>query len=53
VREHLRKWGRETDILVFDTSSATVEMASNALGVEPNKIAKTLSFRGSLSSLWQ
>lgn len=45
VREYLKQWGRDKDILEFDTSSATVEMASNALGVEPSLIAKTLSFR--------
>jgi prolyl-tRNA editing enzyme YbaK/EbsC (Cys-tRNA(Pro) deacylase) len=45
VREYLKRWGRDTDILEFDTSSATVEMASNALGVEPCRIAKTLSFK--------
>lgn len=45
VREYLKQWERHTDILEFDTSSATVEMASNALGVEPCRIAKTLSFK--------
>lgn len=45
VREHLKKWGRDKDILEFPTSSATVEMASAALGVEPCRIAKTLSFK--------
>lgn len=45
VREYLKQWGREKEILEFDTSSATVEMASSALGVEPGLIAKTLSFR--------
>ncbi len=45
VREYLKRWGRDKDILEFDTSSATVEMASNALGVEPGRIAKTLSFK--------
>lgn len=45
VREYLKQWGRENDILEFDTSSATVEMAANALGVEPCRIAKTLSFQ--------
>lgn len=44
VREYLKKWSRDKDILEFDTSSATVEMASEALGVEPCRIAKTLSF---------
>ncbi len=45
VREYLKQWGRDTDILEFETSSATVEMASIALGVEPGRIAKTLSFK--------
>ena len=45
VREYLKQWGRDADILEFDMSSATVEMASNALGVEPCRIAKTLSVR--------
>ena len=45
VREYLKQWGRDTDILEFDTSSATVEMAANTLGVEPCRIAKTLSFK--------
>lgn len=45
VREYFKQWGRDTDILEFETSSATVEMASAALGVDPCKIAKTLSFK--------
>ena len=45
VREHFKQWGREKDILEFETSSATVEMAANVLGVEPSRIAKTLSFK--------
>lgn len=44
VREYLKKWGRDTDILEFTTSSATVEMAADTLGVAPSLIAKTLSF---------
>lgn len=45
VREHLKKWGRENDILELDTSIATVELAAQALGVEPARIAKTISFK--------
>ena len=45
VRGYLKNWGRDVDILEFDASSATVEMASMALGVEANRIAKTLSFK--------
>lgn len=45
VREYFKKHGRDKDILEFETSSATVELASKALGVEPARIAKTISFR--------
>lgn len=45
VRMHLSKWGKDRDIREFETSSATVELAAQALGVEPARIAKTLSFR--------
>lgn len=45
VRNYFKKWGKEADILEFETSSATVELAANALGVEPSRIAKTLSFK--------
>lgn len=46
VKDHFKKWNRERDILVFETSSATVELAAEAIGVAPARIAKTLSFRG-------
>lgn len=46
VREHLKKWGRDTDIIELETSSATVELAARALGVEPARIAKTISLAG-------
>ncbi len=45
VREYFRQLGRENDILEFDSSSATVELAANALGTAPGRIAKTLSFK--------
>ncbi len=45
VREYFRQRGREKDILEFDISSATVELASRALDIEPARIAKTLSFQ--------
>ncbi|QCR32235.1 YbaK/EbsC family protein [Lysinibacillus sp. SGAir0095] len=45
VKEHLKKFNREQDILEFDQISATVEQAANALNVIPAKIAKTLSFK--------
>ena len=44
VREYLKKWDADKRIIEFDTSSATVELAAQAVGCEPARIAKTLSF---------
>lgn len=44
VREYFRGFGIENRILEFETSSATVELAAQALGCAPCRIAKTLSF---------
>lgn len=44
VREYLRQAGVEDRILEFEVSSATVELAAEAVGCEPARIAKTLSF---------
>ena len=46
VREYLKQFGRDQEIREFDESSATVELAAHAVGVEPARIAKTLSFCG-------
>jgi prolyl-tRNA editing enzyme YbaK/EbsC (Cys-tRNA(Pro) deacylase) len=45
AKEHLKKWNRENDIIEFDVSSATVELAAKALNTEESRIAKTLSFK--------
>lgn len=45
VREYLRQWNRDKDIIEFAVSSATVDLAAEAAGVIPARIAKTLSFR--------
>lgn len=45
AKEYLKQFGLENHIMVFDTSSATVELAAEAVGCEPARIAKTLSFR--------
>ena len=42
VRAHLKKFGADGRIL--NRSGATVELAAEALGCEPCRIAKTLSF---------
>lgn len=44
VRSFFAQKGRESDILEFDVSSATVELAAEAVGCESARIAKTLSF---------
>jgi len=45
VRAYFKEFGREQDILEFEVSSATVELAAIAVGVEGARIAKTLSFK--------
>ena len=44
VRKYFEQYGMEEKILEFDTSSATVELAAMAVGCEPKRIAKTMSF---------
>lgn len=46
VKAHFKQWGRDKDVMEFETSSATVEQAAETIGVFPARIAKTLSFRG-------
>ena len=43
VRAYLKRFGAENRILELAESSATVELAAHALGVEGARIAKTLS----------
>ncbi len=44
VKEYFRKYNMEEKVLEFDVSSATVELAAEALHCEPCRIAKTMSF---------
>ena len=44
VKKYFRQFGMEDRVLELSESSATVELAANALGCEPARIAKTLSF---------
>ena len=44
VKDYFKQWGMDGRILEFEVSSATVELASQALNIEPALIAKTLSF---------
>ena len=45
VKAYFKTLGIEEKVMELDTSSATVELAANALGVVPGRIAKTLSFK--------
>ena len=45
VKAYFAEYGKENRILEFPVSSATVELAAQALNCEPKRIAKTLSFR--------
>ena len=45
VKEYFRQYGMEDKIMEFEMSSATVELAAEAVGCEPARIAKTLSFK--------
>jgi len=45
VREYLKPYGVADRMQEFTVSSATVELAALAVGVEPARIAKTLSFK--------
>lgn len=44
ARKSLAQKGYEDRIIEFEASTATVQLAAEALGVEPGRIAKTLSF---------
>ena len=44
VREYLKQYKLEERVMEFEVSSATVDLAAEAVGVEPDMIAKTLSF---------
>ena len=45
AKNYLKQFNREQDIIEFDVSSATVELAAKALNCAPERIAKTLSFK--------
>lgn len=44
VREYLKQFNRDNDILEMGESTATVELAAQALGTQEARIAKSLSF---------
>lgn len=44
ARTHLSQYGLEDRLQTFDVSSATVDLAAAAVGCEPERIAKSLTF---------
>ena len=44
VKEFFRQYGMDDKIIEFDVSSATVDLAAQALNCDPGKIAKSLAF---------
>ena len=44
AKKHLEAFGLDAKIRLFDVSSATVALAAEAVGTEPKRIAKSLSF---------
>ena len=44
AREHLKALSLDDRILTFEVSTASVELAAEAVGCEPARIAKSLSF---------
>ncbi len=45
VKEYFKKFGMDNKIMEFETSSATVDLAAKAVGTDPERICKTLSFQ--------
>ena len=44
AEQYLEERGYKDRVMVFDVSSATVELAAQAVGTEPERIAKSLTF---------
>lgn len=51
VKQYLKQFHKEQDIIELQESSATVELAAQALHTQPERIAKTLSFMGKESAM--
>ena len=45
VKKYFEQFGLREKVMEFETSSATVELAAQALNTKPERIAKTLSFK--------
>ncbi len=45
VKEYLKRWGKDKDVMEFEESCATVDLAAKAAGVIPARIAKSITLR--------
>lgn len=45
VKNHLKKYNKDKNIIILNESSATVLEAANALNTSPERIAKTISLK--------
>ncbi len=45
VRDHFKVFGIDEQIIEFESTTATVHLAADALGVIPARICKTISFK--------
>ena len=45
VKNHLKKYNKDKDIIILNESSATVLEAANALNTLPERVAKTISLK--------
>ena len=51
VKEYLKKYNKDKNIFIMDKSTATVDLAAKALGVEPARIAKSIAFQNGEGAL--
>lgn len=51
VRRYLQQFNKDRDILEMEESTATVELAANALGTQEARIAKSLAFYNNGSAM--
>lgn len=45
VKQYLSRFGKDGDVLILTESTATVQLAAEAIHVAPDQIAKSLTFR--------
>ena len=51
VKEYLKQWNKDKDVIELADSTATVLLAAQALNVEPGRIAKSITIKNGESGL--